>query len=99
VSHVEELLTEILEELRVQRRQSHSPLGFDWNTLLALPDHLRKTIMVVAQQGRVTADEIAVVTHRARALESSYCNQLVVQGLLKKERVGRKAYFMPSLAK
>ena len=43
--------------------------------------------------GRATADEVAEQTKRARAVESAYLNQLVLMGYLKKERVGRKAYF------
>jgi len=36
---------------------------------------------------------VAEQTKRARAVESSYLNQLVMMGYLKKERRGRKAYF------
>jgi len=70
---------------------SDSPL--DVMTLLAMPDHLRKTAMTVCRIGRATADEIAQQTLRARAVESAYLNQLVLMGYLKKERKGRKAYF------
>jgi len=65
----------------------------DVMTLLSMPDHLRKTAMTVCKLGRATADEIAQQTHRARAVESAYLNQLVIMGYLKKERKGRKAYF------
>jgi len=70
------------------------PTGaLDVMTLLSLPDHIRKTAQIVARLGRVTADEVAEQTHRARAVESAYLNQLVVMTYLKKERKGRKAYF------
>jgi predicted transcriptional regulator len=62
-------------------------------TLLSMPDHLRKTAMTVCRLGRATAEETAEQTHRARAVESAYLNQLVTMGYLKKERNGRKAYF------
>lgn len=65
----------------------------DVMTLLSMPDHLRKTAMTVCRLGRATAEEVAQQTHRARAVESSYLNQLVIMGHLKKERKGRKAYF------
>ena len=65
----------------------------DVMTLLSMPDHLRKTAMAVCRLGRATADEIAQQTHRARAVESAYLNQLVIMGHMKKERKGRKAYF------
>lgn len=65
----------------------------DVMTLLSMPDHLRKTAMTVCRLGRATAEEAAEQTHRARAVESSYLNQLVIMGHLKKERKGRKAYF------
>lgn len=65
----------------------------DVMTLLSMPDHLRKTAMTVCRLGRATAEEVAEQTHRARAVESSYLNQLVIMGHLKKERKGRKAYF------
>jgi hypothetical protein len=93
MSRVEELLEQILEELRLQRKERQSPTGYDWNVLLDLPDHVRKTALVLAQQGRATAGDVSGFTHRARALESLYLNQLVVLKKAKKERVGRKVYF------
>ena len=65
----------------------------DVMTLLSMPDHLRKTAMTICRSGRATAEEISQQTTRARAVESSYLNQLVIMGYLKKERKGRKAYF------
>lgn len=87
---------EVMIELQRHGRKletfsSDAPL--DVMTLLSMPDHLRKTAMTVCRLGRATADEIAQQTHRARAVESAYLNQLVVMGYLKKERKGRKAYF------
>ena len=75
----------------VQQPLAEAPL--DVMTLLSMPDHLRKTAMTVCRCGRATADDIAMQTTRARAVESAYLNQLVLMGYLKKERKGRKAYF------
>lgn len=65
----------------------------DVMTLLSLPDHLRKTAYVICEKGKVTAEEIATDTGRARAVESGYLNQLVRMGYLKKEREGRRVLF------
>ena len=67
--------------------------SLDVMTLLSMPDHLRKTAMTICRCGRATAEEISEQTSRARAVESAYLNQLVIMGYLKKERIGRKAYF------
>ena len=87
---------EIIIELQKRGRKGVQPLPdapLDVMTLLSMPDHLRKTAMTVCRLGRATADEVAQQTHRARAVESGYLNQLVIMSHLKKERVGRKAYF------
>jgi len=87
---------EIMIELQKRGKKDFQPLPdapLDVMTLLSMPDHLRKTAMTVCRLGRATADEVAQQTHRARAVESGYLNQLVIMGHLKKERVGRKAYF------
>ena len=87
---------EIMIELQKTGRKDlqllpEAPL--DVMTLLSMPDHLRKTAMTVCRLGRATAEEVAEQTHRARAVESGYLNQLVIMGHLEKERKGRKAYF------
>jgi predicted transcriptional regulator len=87
---------EVMIELQKHGRKDLQPLpdaSLDVMTLLSMPDHLRKTAMTACRLGRATADEIAQQTHRARAVESAYLNQLVIMGYLKKERNGRKAYF------
>jgi hypothetical protein len=61
--------------------------------LLDMPDHLRKTKMTLDRFGRATAEIVACETKRARAVESAYLNQLVLMGLVQKERDGRKVYF------
>ncbi|HUJ84240.1 MAG TPA: hypothetical protein VLV84_01390 [Candidatus Acidoferrales bacterium] len=90
-------LNEILNKLIFLRSRSLAPnvtfKGFDTDVLLSLPDHLRKTMIVVLQKGRVTAQDVADSTKRARALESAYLNQMLNRGYLKLERKGRKAFF------
>jgi Fic family protein len=67
--------------------------SFDVITLLNLPDHLRKTAIAICRNVRATAEDIADITNRARAMESSYLNQLVTMGYIKKQRKGKKTYF------
>ncbi len=96
-----ERLNEKIEVMIEIQKHDHKDSGLptlndaplDVMTLLSMPDHLRKTAMTLCRMGRATADEIALQTHRARAVESAYLNQLVIMGYLKKERKGRKAYF------
>jgi len=93
---VEELLQQILDELRLQRKEKQSPARYDWNILLSLPDHLRKTALALALQGLATATDIANITHRARAVECLYLNHLVMRGLA--TRTGNKpVYFQPEV--
>jgi len=104
--HVLEKIKENLERLNekmeimieIQRHgkkelEAFPEASLDVMTLLSMPDHLRKTAMTICRCGRATAQEVASQTKRARAVESSYLNQLVLMGYLKKERKGRKAYF------
>jgi hypothetical protein len=89
-----EVMIEIQRNSGGQKSVSLLPdASLDVMTLLSMPDHLRKTAMMICRCGRATAEEIASQTCRARAVESAYLNQLVIMGYLKKERKGRKAYF------
>lgn len=96
LERLNEKMEVIIELQKHERKESLPPFTetpLDVMTLLAMPDHLRKTAMTVCRLGRATADEISQQTIRARAVESAYLNQLVLMGYLKKERKGRKAYF------
>ncbi len=86
---------EVIIELQKQTPKTNPdiPDVLDVMTLLSLPDHLRKTAITICKLDNATAEEVAEQTKRARAVESSYLNQLVMMGYLKKERRGRKAYF------
>ena len=88
-----EVMIEIQKHGRKDIMQPLTDAPLDVMTLLSMPDHLRKTAMVLCRGGRATAEEISAQTSRARAVESAYLNQLVIMGHLKKERKGRKAYF------
>ena len=68
-------------------------LALSPSTLISLPDHLRKTAIIVCQLGEASAVEVAARSGRARAAESDYLNQLVRMGLLKKKRKGRESHF------
>lgn len=90
-----------LEKL-IKSREALQPTGdreqvdlkaLDVMTLLSLPDHLRKTAMILLRLGRATAGQVSKESRRARAVESGYLNQLVVMGYAKKAREGRDAYF------
>jgi len=65
----------------------------EMESLLQLPDHLRKTLLAVRRLGETTAEETSVETGRARTMESLYLNQLVRMGYLQKTRKGRRVYF------
>ncbi len=94
---MDERILQLLAESGAPRRVEKPPEfrgALDVMTLLALPDHLRKSAMVVCEaNGGATADEVAERTGRARAVESGYLNQLVAMGHLGKRRKGRRVYF------
>lgn len=82
---------EALEQATDERREELEAL--DVMTLLSLPDHLRKTAMILSRLGRATAGQVSKESGRERAVESGYLNQLVVMGHVKKRREGRDVYF------
>ncbi len=62
-------------------------------TLLKLSKKLQQTALALYKCERATADDIAKVTGRLRAVESASANQLVSMGYVKKKREGRTVYF------
>lgn len=64
-------------------------------SLLSLPKHLQETSIAMIKLGIATAEMVSETTQKARAVESSYLNQLVIMGIIKKEqkRKGRNVYF------
>jgi len=89
-----EVMIELSKHGQQAQTQDGLPDVLDVMTLLSLPDHLRKTAVTLCRLEQTTADKVAEQTKRARAVESSYLNQLVLMGYVKKERRGRKAYFL-----
>jgi hypothetical protein len=69
------------------------PLEVSGFELLSLPDHLRKTYMIVASKGESDATDVANKTGRCRAIESNYLNQLARMGWLSKRRVSKTIHF------
>jgi len=64
-----------------------------YEMMLELPDHLRQSYHAIEDLKEATATQVASITKRARAVESSYLNQLVMLGFLKKRKEGRKTIF------
>jgi len=83
----------------VEEKTAKNEISFealDVMTLLSLPDHLRKTAIMITKLGRATAAEVARETGRARAVESNYLNQLVTMKHIQRERKGKKVCFYVS---
>jgi len=96
--HIEDQLKEIKESLkRIESRldelsNDESKSSFT-DICLSLPDHLRSTYMALHNNGPSDATDISKVTNKARAVESSYLNQLLRMGLITKSRSWHKAIF------
>lgn len=71
------------------------PIQVAESKLLSLPDHLRRSFMVVATRGECSAIEVSNVTGRSRAIESSHLNQLARMGWLTKRRDSKTVNFRP----
>jgi hypothetical protein len=69
------------------------PIEVPESELMSLPDHLRRTYMVVASRGECDAVTVSNKTGRCRAIESNYLNQLARMGWLEKRRVSKTAHF------
>ena len=94
-SEMEEIKSQVSKgnELSPHIRRAVSEKTLDAVMLLSLPDHLRKTALAVFELGKATASEVAQKTSRTRAIESSYLNQLIRMGSLRREKRGREVYF------
>ena len=69
------------------------PLEISDTELLSLPDHLRRTYMIVAERGECDATVVSNLTGRCRAVESNYLNQLARMGWLNKRRMSKTIHF------
>jgi predicted transcriptional regulator len=99
LKRIEEKIDLLTDKTNMKRqakeREEAMGLGgaLDIATLLSLPDHLRKSAMTIMKLGKAMAEDVAKETGRARAIESSYLNQLARMGYIKKEKEGRRVYF------
>jgi len=74
--------------------KTSEPRGsLDAETLLSLPNHLRRTAISICRLGEATAARIAKETGRSRAAESDYLNQLVARDYVGRKRIDRKVVF------
>jgi hypothetical protein len=71
------------------------PLEMSESELFSLPDHIRKTYVIVASKGECDATEVSNITGRCRAVESNHLNQLARMGWLMKRRDSRAIRFRP----
>ena len=62
--------------------------------LLQAPQHLRRTLEVIMILNRATASQVAQRTGKSRSLESDYLNQLERRGILNREEVGKRVFFV-----
>jgi hypothetical protein len=69
------------------------PVQISESSLITLPDHLRKTYVVVATKGECDAIQVSNHTGRCRAIESNYLNQLLRMGWLNKRRISKAVHF------
>ena len=74
-------------------RWDPQPLEISESELFSLPDHLRKTYILVASRGECNATEVSNLTGRCRAVESNYLNQLSRMGWLIKHKDSRTTRF------
>ncbi len=69
------------------------PLEISESELFSLPDHLRKTYLIVMSKGTCSSTEVSNLSGRCRAMESNYLNQLARMGWLTKRRESKTIRF------
>jgi hypothetical protein len=74
-------------------KANNQPVSLPDSALLNLPDHLRKSYVIVATKGECDAAVVSNLTGRCRAIESNYLNQLARMGWLRKRRVSKTVHF------
>lgn len=75
------------------------PIPLKESNLIILPDHLRKSFLIVASKGECDASIVSNLSGRCRAIESNYLNQLERMGWLNKRRVSKTVNFRPCIEK
>ena len=61
--------------------------------ILDFPKHLQATMLTLIKLGRGTAQEVANVTGKERAVESAYLNQLAVMQIVQERTAGAQSCF------
>ncbi|HML03040.1 MAG TPA: helix-turn-helix domain-containing protein [Candidatus Bathyarchaeia archaeon] len=82
-----------LEEIDKKLAARVEPVSIPESKLFSLPNHLRTSYLVVASKGECCAVEVSCSTGKSRAIESSYLNQLVQTGWLRKRKDGKRLMF------
>ncbi len=84
----------ILERKVVEIESRMQPFVEDRVALyLTVPDSLRKSLFAVHELSKATADDVCIRTGRHRSIENKYLNELVREGWLKRERIGKRVYY------
>lgn len=84
-------LTEIERKLSNKSTKMEIPES----SLFSLPDHLRRSYLIVISRGEASSTETSIGSGRCRALESNYLNQLTRMGWLIKSKRSKTTYFSP----
>jgi hypothetical protein len=86
-----------LDEIERNYSKRSQPIDLQESELMTLPDHLRKSFMIVASKGECDASVVSNFTGRCRAIESNYLNQLERMGWVSKRRVSKAVHFRPCI--
>jgi hypothetical protein len=65
--------------------------------VLKFPKHLQVSLTSLLKLGLASADQVAAVTGKARAVESSYLNQLATMRIVQKEHRSHTVFFCVDL--
>jgi hypothetical protein len=65
--------------------------------VLKFPKHLQISVTSLLKLGLASAEQVAAVTGKARAVESAYLNQLATMRIVRKEHQRRKVFFCVDL--
>jgi hypothetical protein len=65
--------------------------------VLKFPKHLQVSVTSLLKLGLASAEQVAAVTGKARAVESSYLNQLATMRIVRKEHRRHKVFFCVDL--
>ncbi len=93
LKRIEKKLKKIETELMEIKFHIASPDMAEYKSLFSLPDHLRKTALGLMTIEQGTASDVSKNTGRARAVESSYLNQLERQGYVTSFRKNKQKIF------